>query len=288
MLSTTHHKRTKSAAGGRSAAETQGSGPSGGARPRPFTDRTIRIWCVIAGAFALLVVWQLLSLVVSPAIMASPADTAVALARLAWGSKLWVELLITLKRMVVGLALGAVVGWTLGIVAGIQPQVRAFLEPLRWVSMTVPAVIIAVLAMLWFGLGDGAVMFTVAVIVFPTMYVNTSSGVLAIDSRLTEMGRVYRFPRRLLLTEIYLPGIMSPVLAGLTLATGVAVRAVVLAEVLGAMNGIGHAFSRAKAYLETPELFAWIVVLLALMAVIEFGVLRPLKRRVTYRGKVAG
>ncbi|MCE5254992.1 MAG: ABC transporter permease subunit [Actinomycetia bacterium] len=229
---------------------------------------------------ALLVVWQLLSLTVSPAIMASPADTAVALAGLAWGSKLWIELLITLRRMVVGLAVGAAAGWVLGIVAGVQPRIRAFFEPLRWVTMTIPAVIIAVLAMLWFGLGDPAVMFTVAVIVFPTMYVNTMSGVSTIDSRLTEMGRVYRFTRRLLLTEIYLPGIASPVMAGLTLATGVAVRAVVLAEVLGAMTGIGHAFSRAMAYLETPELFAWIVVLLALMAVIEFGVLQPLKKRV--------
>ena len=45
------------------------------------------------------------------------------------------------------------------------------------------------------------------------------------------------------------------------------------------MNGIGYAFSRAMSYLETPLLFAWIVVLLLLMAVLEFGVLRPLKRR---------
>ncbi len=236
----------------------------------------------------MLVVWQLLSLTMSSAIMASPADTAVALARLAWGSKLWVELLITLKRLVVGLAVGAAVGWVLGVVAGVQPQVRSFLEPVRWVTMTVPAVIIAALAMLWFGLGDFTVMFMVAVIVFPTMYVNTVAGVLAVDSRLTEMGRVYHFSRRLLLTEVYLPGIASPVMAGLTLATGLAVRAAVLAEVLGAMNGIGHAFSRAMSYLETPEFFAWILVLLALMGVIEFGVLRPLKRRVMRWRKVGG
>jgi NitT/TauT family transport system permease protein len=106
------------------------------------------------------------------------------------------------------------------------------------------------------------------------------AGVLAIDRRLVEMGYVYHFPRRLLLNEVYLPGIASPVMAGLTLATGIGVRAVVLGEVLGAMEGIGHAFSRAMSYLETPELFAWIVVLLVLMAVIEFGALRPFRRRI--------
>ena len=140
---------------------------------------------------------------------------------LAWGSTLWIQLLITLKRLVIGLAVGAAAGWVLGVAAGLEPRLRAFLEPLRWVGMTIPVVIIAGLAMLWFGLGDFTVIFVVALIVTPTMYVNTVEGVLAIDRNLVEMGRVYRFPRGLLLREIYLPGIASPAIAGLTLATGI-------------------------------------------------------------------
>jgi NitT/TauT family transport system permease protein len=233
----------------------------------------------LAGAAAILVGWQLLSMTMNPAIMASPVDTARALADLAWGSRLWTQVLITLKRLVIGLAIGATAGWVLGVAAGLEPRLRSFFEPFRWVGMTIPAVVIAVLAMLWFGLGDFTVIFIVAFIVVPTMYVNTVAGVLAIDRRLVEMGDVYHFPRRLMLTEVYLPGIASPALAGLTLATGIGVRAVVLAEVLAAMSGIGHAFSRAMSYLQTPELYAWVVVLLALMAVIEFGALRPLRRR---------
>jgi NitT/TauT family transport system permease protein len=249
--------------------------------------RRTRLLHAAAGVVAILVGWQLLSLVVNPAIMASPADTAKALARLAWGSTLWIQLLITLKRLVIGLAIGAGAGFVLGVLAGIEPRLRSFLEPLRWVGMTIPAVIVAVLAMFWFGLGDLTVIFIVALIVWPTMFVNTVSGVLAIDPRLVEMGRVYHFPRRLFLSEVYLPGIASPVMAGLTLATGISVRAVILAEVLAAASGIGHAFYRANMYLEAPELFAWIVVLLALMGVIEFGVLRPLKKRVMRWRKVA-
>ncbi len=119
--------------------------------------------------------------------------------------------------------------------------------------MTIPVIIVAGLAMLWFGLGDFTVMFVVALIVLPTMYVNTVAGLRTIDRDLVEMGRVYRFSRRLLLREVYLPGIASPSIAGLTLATGIAVRAVVLAEVLGAASGIGHAFSRASSLLQIRE-----------------------------------
>lgn len=243
--------------------------------------RRRRLMFALLGVAAILVGWQLLSFAVNPAIMASPVETARALADLAWGSRLWIQLLITLKRLVIGLAIGLTVGLVAGVLAGLEPRLRSFLEPLRWVGMTIPAVIVAVLAMLWFGLGDASVIFVVAVIVAPVVFVNTVAGVLAIDRRLVEMGNVYHFSRRLLLTEVYLPGIASPVMAGLTIATGIGVRAVVLAEVLGAMDGIGYAFSRAMSYLETPELFAWVVVLLALMAVIEFVVLRPLKRRAT-------
>lgn len=261
--------------------------PPGGSLGTVASTRHTRLLFAVLGVAAILVGWQLLSLVVNPAIMASPADTARALASLAWKGTLWIQLLTTLKRLVIGLAIGAAVGLVLGVLAGLEPRLRSFLEPLRWTGMTVPAVIIAVLAMLWFGLGDVSVIFLVAAIVIPVMYVNTVAGVLAIDPRLGEMGNVYRFSRRLLLTEIYLPGIGLPVMAGLTLATGIAVRAVVLGEVLGAMDGIGHAFSRAMSYLETPELFAWVVVLLALMGVLELGLLRPLKRRAMRWRKVS-
>lgn len=248
-------------------------------RPSGESARRTRLLYTLAGVAAILIGWQLLSLFVNPAIMASPADTIQALADLAWGSTLWIQLLITLKRLVIGLAVGTSIGLVLGIGAGLEWRLRAFLEPLRWVGMTIPVVILAVLAMTWFGLGDFTVMLVVALVVMPTMYVNTVEGVLAIDPRLVEMGRVYRFSRGLLLREIYLPGVASPAIAGLTLATGISVRAVVLAELLAATSGIGHAFARASSFLKTPQLFAWVLVLLVLMAAIEFGVLRPVKRR---------
>ena len=243
------------------------------------TRRGPRLLLTALGVVAILIGWQLLSLFMNRAIMASPLDTFRALVDLLGQGSFYVQILITLERLVVGLAIGAVLGLVLGVLAGLGPGLRSFLEPLRWVGMTIPAVIIALLAMLWFGLGNGAVIFIVAVVVVPGIYVNTVAGVLTIDRRLVEMGGVYRLSRRLLLSEVYLPGIASPVAAGLTVAAGVAVRAVVLGEVLAATDGIGYAFSRANSYFETPTLFAWVLVLLALMAILEFGVLRPLKRR---------
>jgi NitT/TauT family transport system permease protein len=234
----------------------------------------------LVGAAALAGIWQLLSLVVNPAVLASPGDTAAALWHLAAEGNLWRQGFITLRRLVLGLLMGGVLGLGLGVFAGLRPAVRSFLEPVRWLSMTVPAVVVAVLAMMWLGIGERQVIFVVAVIVAPVIYVNTLAGVLAVDERLLEMGRVYGFSRRQMLLHLYLPGIGSPVFAGLTLAAGIGVRAAVLGEVLGAFDGIGHSFSRAMSFLKTPEVFAWVIAILALMAILEFVVLNPARKRV--------
>lgn len=232
----------------------------------------------VAGIIALLAGWQLLSMLVHEAIVASPLATLSALKGLAWEGALWSELFTTLKRLLIGLSLASVLGLSLGVVAGLMPKVRSFLEPVRWVGMTLPAVIIAVMAMLWFGMGNKQVIFMVSVIIMPIIYVNTLEGILAIDDRIIEMAQVYQFPRKLLLMEVYLPGIGSSVMAGLTLAMGIGIRAVILGELLGAFDGMGHGFSRAWTYLNTPELFAWILVCLGLMGALEFGILNPIRR----------
>lgn len=288
MASTTSHKGLNDARDPADAGSPRTPAPAAGRRAERGPGRCTRTYWAVGGAIAILVAWELLALAIgNSTLMPAPPETFRAFARLAWGSTLWIALLITLERLVIGLAVGAGLGLVLGVLAGLDARVRSFFEPIRWVGMTIPVIIIVFLAMFWFGLGDFTVIFAVALIVIPTMYINTVEGIITVDNRLIEMGRVYHFSRRLMLTEIYLPAIASPVMAGLTLATGVGVRAVVLTEVLGAMSGIGHAFTRAWVNLESADMFAWVIVVLALMALIEFAVLRPLKKRVMRWRKTA-
>jgi len=161
---------------------------------------------------------------------------------------------------------GAIIGVTLGILAGLNLRLRSFLEPMRWAVMTVPAIIISVLAMLWFGLGEHASGLYDWYYHHANQLRQYLEGMLAVDSRIIEMAKVYIIPRRLRLTQIYLPGIGSSVMAGLTLASGIGVRASILAEFIGAPNGIGHSLFLSWTFLDTPSLFAWI-----LMAFVLFG-----------------
>jgi NitT/TauT family transport system permease protein len=235
----------------------------------------------LAGVAAMLLVWQLLAGCTHEAIVASPQATLSALHDLAANGTLWQELQITMGRLLKALGLGWLLGMSLGLLAGVKPAFRAFLEPIRWVAMTLPAIVVAVLGMLWFGMGSSQVIFLVTFIVTPIIYVNTLSGIDAIDKQLIEIGRIYRFSRMQMFTEIYLPGIGYSLIAGLTLATGVGVRAVILAELLGAFEGVGHSFNRAWTFLKTPDLFAWVLASLLLMMAVEFGLLYPIRRYFT-------
>jgi NitT/TauT family transport system permease protein len=251
--------------------------------PAPESSGKFKEKCFygLLGVAILLAGWQILSMLLSEVIIASPLATFSSLFSLMLEKSTWSNILITLERLLAGLLIGSLVGIVLGITAGLNSKVRLMMEPLRWVAMTVPAVVIAIVAMLWFGMGTMPVIFVTAIISMPFTYVNILEGITAIDRTIIEMGRAFRLPRRMFFTEVYLPGIGSSLMAALTLTAGMGVRVAVLSELMGAHDGIGHAFSVAWTHLDTPEIFAWVLMSLILLGILEFGILLPIKNSIT-------
>jgi NitT/TauT family transport system permease protein len=231
----------------------------------------------VLGVIIFLVFWQALSWIFNAMIVASPLVTINALFALLTETKTWEYIMITLFRLIVGLFLGSIVGLLLGLAAGTNNKIRQVLEPIKWTSMTIPAIVISIMAMLWFGMGSEQVIFVVIIIVAPITYVNAMEGRFAIDEKLIEMGRCFNLPLKMFFREIYLPGIAASVIAGFALTAGMGVRVVVLAEFMGAHDGIGYGLSKSYMYLDTPELFAWILISLSLLGFLEFCIMKPLK-----------
>lgn len=246
-----------------------------------------RVCYGILGVFIFLILWQLLSMVSHELIIASPVDTLLALIRMFQTECFWANLAITLGRFGAALLIGCPAGFTLGLVAGLRPNFGRVFEPVRWSLMSMPPIVLVTVSMIWFGMGSVQTIFATALLILPIMYVNTIEGIEAVDSKILEMGKVYRSGFVTLLRDIYLPGIAGPVLAGLTLSAGLAVRIVVLAEVLGASSGVGYEFALSRTNLETPEIFAWIIVCLFMVGVFEFGILNPAKNHIM-RWKMEG
>ncbi len=237
------------------------------------------IW-LLAGMLLLLSCWWLAALIFDEIIIASPANTLSSLAGMLLTGAFWKSVGITCQRFALSLLLGSLTGVVFGIAAGLNKAIREVLEPFRWVLMTVPPAVLVVVSMIWFGMGNTQTVFVASLLILPIMYMNTVDGIDAVDRQLVEMAGVYHAPITMLIRELYLPGVGGYMLTGLSLATGMGIRIVVLAELLGAASGIGYEFALARTNLDTPALFAWVIVCLIIGGGLDLCFLNPFKRHV--------
>lgn len=226
------------------------------------------------GVLLILLCWQVLSMRYHKVLIPSPLDTLHALVFLYESGELKANLMISFYRWVWGLFLGVAIGLISGLAAGRVRKWELLIQPLINLLLAVPAIVFVVMALVWFGMGTKMTIFLVASLVFPIMHTNTVEAFKSLDPALLQMTRVYRMPFHLVVARVYLPGMLHGLVAGFSLALASSVRLTVMAELIGAREGMGQRIAIARAYLETDLLFAWVVVLLIILFCVEFLIIR--------------
>ena len=151
----------------------------------------------------------------------------------------------------------------------VLPAVRELLAPLVAVVKAVPVVSFIILALVWLD-SRSLPLFISALMVFPPVYLNVLAGIAAADVKLLEMARVFRVPLGRRLTGIYLPAVLPYFRSAVSLALGLCWKAGAAAEVIGLPSGtIGERLYTAKVYFQTPDLFAWTAVIVAVSVLFE-------------------
>lgn len=240
---------------------------------------SVGLLCKVAGFLCLLALWQFAASQMSSMVLASPRDSIKALVGLAGNGHFWQTLGVSLVRLTLALAIGGTIGFLLGLWSGRNLYVRQFLAPFRWLLMSIPPVIVVLMAMLWFGMGDTMVVFITVLLLSPSIYVNTQKGVEQISPTWLELAHIYRFTWLQRLEKVYIPAISAPLCAALVIICCKGVRIIVLAEVLGANNGLGYELANARGNFDISELYAWVTTSLLLVALLEFMVFQPLQDR---------
>lgn len=230
------------------------------------------------GLLLLLGGWQVLSLCTHEILLASPARAISALREMIGTAYFNGHFLITLKRVFFGILFGGVTGFVLGTAAGLNRDIGNILKPFRWILLSISPVVVVVLAMLWFGLGSTMVVFIASVLIMPIVYVNTVKGIEMVDETLVEMAELYEFSLLMRIRDLYTPAIVGPLSAAMVLVICMGVRVVILAELMGANDGIGYAVGTTRSNLDMPQLFAWILVSLGIVSILEFCLLRPIEK----------
>jgi NitT/TauT family transport system permease protein len=134
--------------------------------------------------------------------------------------------------------------------------------------------------MIWFGMGDFTVIFTVVVASFPIVFVGALQGTRTLEGDLKEMGESFNLPLHVKVLDIYFPHIFSYIFPAWVSALGMSWKIVVMAELLSTSDGIGSALAVARSHLDTPRALALVVVMIGSLMFIEYIILEPIKREV--------
>lgn len=216
---------------------------------------------VLAG---LIVTWQVLAVLVDDPVH-WPTFTAVA-ERL-WTDWItnpdaWVDsILPSMVRLLAGWLAAVVVGVALGILIGLSPVARDYVNPIIQFLRAIPPPALLPLFIVLLGIGDAMKVAMIAFGVVWPILLNTADGVGSVDPLQRDTGRAFRITNLDQLTRIVLPSAAPKIFAGLRVSLSIAVILMVISELYATVNGIGFELVQAQRSFRTLDVWAIIVLL---------------------------
>lgn len=223
------------------------------------------------GAVAVwLLLWQLASMAVGlPLLLPSPLAVLLRLGQLCTGADFWLTVASSLLRILLGFLLGVLFGTALAGLCWRFRLIDVLARPLLGVLKSTPVASFIILALVWVKTTWLATVISF-IMVLPLIYANVREGIDSANRQLLEMAQVFRLSRRKTFRYCYLPAILPFFLSAVSSALGFAWKSGIAAEVLGRpARAIGSQIYDSKIYLETPDLFAWTLVVILLSVLLE-------------------
>lgn len=248
-------------------AATARSGGGGAARTRAAVFRRlggtaslVLRYAVAAAAIGL--AWELFSVRFdSPVLFPGPAKTAARAIELIEEGRLQADILASLRRILIGFAIGSLIGALAGLAMGSSRLIADLFRPLvNFFRFIAPTAWIAT-AMVWFGLGEAS---KISLIIYSTLFVvllSSMIGVGAVARNKVRAARCLGATDRQIFFLVTLPGALTYVLTGMRMALMNAFMTVVAAEMIAAEAGLGYLIYNSRQWMETDSIFVGMLTL---------------------------
>ena len=215
-----------------------------------------------AAPLSLLAAWEIAvrTGLIAHSLLPAPLEVVAAAVSLVREGSLLSHLGVSALRAALGLLIGASVGLALGLLTGLsRPAQLLFDTPLQMLR-AVPVLALVPLVIVWFGLGETAKLFVVSITVVCPVYLNTFHGVRSVDPTLIEMAELYGVKGSRLYREVILPGALPSILVGFRFALGLSWLVLIVAESIGAKQGLGYVAMNAREFMQMDVLVLTIVL----------------------------
>ena len=203
-----------------------------------------------------------------------------------YGPNIYEHLLASFARAITGFALAAAVAIPLGLLVGRSRAVREFVDPVIRSLYPIPGIAWIPLAILWFGLGNTAVVFVVFIAELFPLYFNTETGARNINPVLVDAARCYGAKRLTLLRRVILPASAPYIITGMRIALGGAWRMIVAGEMLASQSGIGSILKESRYQFRATDLLMAMILISIVGYVTERLIVGTLEKKTTERWEV--
>lgn len=191
--------------------------------------------------------------------------------------------LITLARVVAALLISFVLGIALSVAMYRWTPFERYFRPVVRLFMAVPVVCWILFSVLWFKWVEFRICFVLIVVCAPVFIVDFLDGMKGVPHELRDMLRSFRPSRTHFFTKLLLPAIVPVILTSWKINLSLAIRVVTMAELVGAISGVGYGLVIAQELFSIADVFAWTLVLVIILFLAEAVLSRIEERMLRWR-----
>lgn len=242
---------------------------------------------VIATLAVLLAIWSLLTYTdtVPPIILPTPSDTMGAILAVVTSEAFLGDFLVTMTETFGGGVIGVGVGLLAGCVVALSPVGRRAIEPIMIMLQAVPALVLAPLMLVWFGYGMSSKIALVILSTFFPIFVTTVQGIRGTPKDYLKLMSSLKAGGSRTFFSVRLPFALPSIFAGLRAAIASAFSAAVVAEMVGALRGLGVRVLVFNETLQIPEVFAMVLIMIVIGMLIYYAAEVADRHFVFWRGR---
>jgi NitT/TauT family transport system permease protein len=189
-------------------------------------------WSSISSILLFFALWDFGNQLYGNLVLPSPKETIQTLFYMINEPKVIEDIFITIKRAFFGFSISLIFGSLLGLFAGLFVTASIMSRPIVTILVGMPPIAWIVLAMIWFGMSDTTVIFTVVIASFPIVFVGALQGTRTLEGNLKQMADSFNLPFKMKIFDLYFPHIFSYIFPAWISALGMAWKIVVMADFL--------------------------------------------------------
>jgi taurine transport system permease protein len=226
-------------------------------------------WSITALSLILVLgIWEFFGPQINPLFASYPSDIVRAFWKMMESGRLPDAFMSSMQPFAAGYFLAAVLGIAGGLLVGRSRVLEAAFGVYIVAGYSTPLIALVPLLMIWFGLGFMVKMVIIFLLTFFPVCINTWVGVQAVPKTLVEVGTAFCAPQSAVMRQIVLPAVLPYIMAGLRLGIGKAVIAMVIAEFLTSISGLGGVIISSANSFRTAEMFVPIIIIMVLAVVL--------------------